>query len=319
MGMNVLVYNNTPSSVETVAHGREQDAYTVQSADQQDMHISFRLQWRRRFDTVVKLHTTARNEVEERVLRTPVLNVVKNEATTRLALEAYSGAGLVKLQSDILRDLQSNDELKQYVTIDGFVIEHIGLDPKYTNEIVERQVAIQEKLKNEAKTAAATAAAEMAKATAQADYEQTLVAARRDKEKGILGAEQIKQQQILDAEASAKRVELAAAAEKNRNVLIAEGEREAAVNRAQAIEAVGKAEADALKLKLGAYAAQGSEGYVRIQVAQSMAQAFQNIKGYLPEKLNVNLLTDQYEKGVGILVNGSNTSTTDPLAPVTSK
>ena len=247
------------------------------------------------------------------------MNVVKNKATrTRLALEAYSGAGLVKLQSDILRDLQSNDELKQYVTIDGFVIEHIGLDPKYTNEIVERQVAIQEKLKNEAKTAAATAAAEMAKATAQADYEQTLVAAHRDKEKGILGQNGSKQQQILDAEASAKRVELAAAAEKNRNVLIAEGEREAAVNRAQAME-IGKAEADALKLKLGAYAAQGSEGYVRIQVAQSMAQAFQNIKGYLPEKLNVNLLTDQYEKGVGILVNGSNTSTTDPLAPVTSK
>lgn len=318
MGMNALVYNNTSSAVETVAHGREHDAYMVQSADQQDMHISFRLQWRRRPEAVVKLHTIARDNVEELLLRTPVLNVVKNHATVLKALDAYSGTGLVKLQDDILRDLQSNEELKQYVIIDGFVVEHIGLEKKYTDEIVARQVAIQEKLKNEAKTAAATAAAEMAKAQAQADYEKQIVEAKRDKERGILAAEQGAQQQVLNAQAQAKQtvlnaeaqaeqVTLTARAEKNRNVLIAEGEKEAALNRAAAIEAIGKADADALRLKLSAYAAQGAEGYVRIQVANSMALAFQNIKGYLPEKMSVNLLAEQYNKGVNLLVSPTDT------------
>lgn len=316
MGMNVLVYNDQSSTVERVAHGREHDAYTVQSADQQDMHISFRLQWRRRADAVVKLHTIARDDVEERVLRTPVLNVVKNQATTRTALDAYSGAGLVKLQSDILHDLQSNSELKEYVIIDGFVIEHIGLEKKYTNEIVERQVAVQEKLKNEARTQAASAAAEMAKAQAQADYEKTLVEARRDKEKGILKAEQEAQQQVLaaeaaakqttiNAEAAAKQVALQAEAERSRNVLIATGEREAAENRAKAILALGQAEAEAQKLKLGAYAVPGADAFVKIEVAKSFASGVQNVKGYLPEKMSVNLLAEQYSKGVNLLVGQS--------------
>lgn len=316
MGMNVLVYNDKSSNVEKVAQGREHDAYIVQSADQQDMRISFRLQWRRRADAVIKLHTIARDDVEERVLRTPVLNVVKNQATTRTALDAYSGAGLVKLQNDILKELQSNAELKEYVTIDGFVIEHIGLDKKYTEEIVQRQIAIQEKLKNEAKTQAASAAAEMAKATAQADYEKTLVEARRDKEKGILDAEQKAQQQVLAAEASAKQViaaaqasakqvELAAEAEKNRNVLIASGEREAAENKSKAILALGQAEAEAQKLKLSAYAVPGADAFVKIEVAKSFAMGVQNIKGYLPEKMTANLIAENFDKGVNVLVGGS--------------
>lgn len=321
MGMNVLVYNDLPNHTEKVAHGRDADAYIVQSADQQDMKISFRLQWRRRPEAVVTLHKICRDEVEERVLRTPVLNIVKNQATTRTALEAYSGAGLVKLQNDIIKELHNSEDIKKYVTIEGFVIEHIALEKKYTNEIVERQVAVQEKLKNEAKTAAAAAAADMAKAQAQADYEKTLVEARRDKEKGILAAEQDAQRQVLAAEASAKQVALAAEAdakkvtiqaeaEKNRNVLIALGEREAAENKAKAIEAVGRAEAEAQKLKLLAYSGQGAEMFARIEVSKNMANAFSNIKGYLPEKMSVNLLADQFEKGVNVLVGNGESSFT---------
>jgi len=301
MGMMVYVMNDK-NDPEEVAEGRKSDAYVVQSADQQDMHISLRVQWRRKLVTLPALHQVARDQVEERILRPLVLNIVKNQATTRTALDAYSGPGLVKLQGDILTALQTNAELNQYLTIEAFVIEHIGLDPKYTGQIVDRQVAVQERLKNIEQTKAAEAAADKAKAVAQADYEQVIVAARRDKEKGILEAERAAQQQVLAAEASAKQVGFQATAEKNRNVLIATGEKEAALNRAQAIEAIGKAEADALKLRLGAYAAQGAEGYVRIQVAQSMATAFQNIKGYLPEKMTVNTLAENYEKGVSLLV-----------------
>jgi regulator of protease activity HflC (stomatin/prohibitin superfamily) len=312
MGIQLYVMNNNESK-EEVAEGRKADAYVVQSADQQDMHISLRVQWRRRPEKIVQLHVYARDRVEERLLRPRVQNIVKNQATLRTALEAYSGAGLVKLQQDILKELQADNELNSYLVIDSFVIEHIGLDPKYTGQIVDRQVAVQERLKNIEQTKAAEAAADKAKALAQADYEKVLVEARRDKEKGILEAEKTAQTQVLNAEAAAKQTVLAAKAaaekvhldadaEKSRNVLIASGEREAAENRAKAILALGQAEAEAQKLKLSAYAVPGADAFVKIEVAKSFALGVQNVKGYLPEKMSVNLLAEQYAKGINLLV-----------------
>lgn len=304
LGVQVYVMNDKDNQ-EEIAEGRKADAYVVQSADQQDMRISLRVQWRRLPNKVVDLHKAARDNVEERVLRPVLLNVVKNHATLRTALEAYSGAGLVKLQNDVLAALQASEELNQYVRVEGFVIEHIGLNKEYTDKIVARQVAVQDRLKNIEETKAAEAAAEKAKAVAQADYEKVLVEARRDKEKGILEAEKSAQQQILAAEAAAKKVALEAEAEKNRNVLIAQGKKEAGFNEAEAIRAIGEAEADALKMKLNAYSTAGADGYVKIQVSANMAEAYKNIKGYLPEGMSINLLTDNYAKGVSVLVNGA--------------
>lgn len=307
MGMQLYVMNDKDNS-EELAEGRKIDAYVVQSKDQQDMRISLRVQWLRRADKIIELHKVARDQVEERILRPRLLNIVKNQATLRTALESYSGEGLVKLQQDILKDLQADAELNQYVRIDSFVVEHIGLDAKYTTEIVARQVAVQERLKNIEQTKAAEANADKAKALAQADYEKAIVEAKRDKERGILSAEQSAQQQVLAAEAAAKQVALQAEAEKSRNVLIAQGEREAAENRAQAILSLGQAEAEAQKLKLSAYAVPGADAFVRIEVAKSFATGVQNIKGYLPENMNVSLLADQYSKGINVLVNGQPSS-----------
>jgi regulator of protease activity HflC (stomatin/prohibitin superfamily) len=315
MGVQVYVMNDN-NNKEEMAEGRKSDAYVVQSADQQDMRISLRIQWRRLPNKVVDLHKAARDNVEERVLRPVLLNVVKNNATLRTALDAYSGAGLVKLQGDILAGLQASEELKQYVHVESFVIEHIGLDSKYTGEIVARQVAVQERLKNIEQTKAAEAAADKAKALAQSDYEKTLVEARRDKEKGILEAEKTAQQAVLDAEAKAKQVvlqakasaeqvSLQAEAERNRNVLIAQGEKEAAINRAQAIEALGKAEAEAKKLGLSAYAVPGADAFVKIEVAKSLASAFQNVKGYLPSNVNYSTVGKDFNGAVNALVGGT--------------
>jgi len=105
---------------------------------------------------------------------------------------------------------------------------------------------------------------------------------------------------------------LQAEAEKNRNVLIAQGEREAAENRAEAILALGQAEAEAKKLQLSAYAVPGADAFVKIEVAKSFATGVQNVKGYLPEKMSVNLLADQFEKGVNILVNGNGSVSAPP-------
>lgn len=301
MGLQIYVMNDHDTG-EEYAEGRKADAYVVQSKDQQDMRVSLRVQWRRLPNRLVELHKFARDLVEERVLRPALLNVVKNQATLRTALDAYSGEGLVKLQDDILADLQNHEELNQYIRVDTFVIEHIGLNKEYTDQIVARQVAVQERLKNIEQTRAAESAAEKAKALAQADYEKTIVEARRDKEKGILESEKLAQQQVLKAQANAKEVELQADAEKNRNISIATGEKEAGNLRAQAILVLGQAEAEATRLKLSAYSAEGAESFVQIEVAKSMANAFQNIQGYLPENMSVNLLAENFSKGVNLLV-----------------
>lgn len=303
MAMQVWVMNDKANSVEK-AEGRAADSYLVQSKDQQDMRISLQVQWQRDPAHVVQLHKIARDAVEERLLRPEVMRIVKDEATKRTALEAYSGEGLVALQNAIESRLaDANGELRQRgVHVAKFVIEHIGLDPKYTEQIVARQVAIQAKLRADEETKTAFAQAEKAKADAQANYEKVIVEAKRDKEQGILMAEKEKQQKVLAAEASARQVELAAEAEKNQNVLRAEGDKTSGELRASAIIALGRAEAEAKKLQLSAYAVPGADAFVKVEVSKQMALAFQNIKGYLPEGMNVTLLAEQFDKGVSVLV-----------------
>ncbi|MBP6507870.1 MAG: hypothetical protein KA257_09935 [Opitutaceae bacterium] len=302
MSSQVFVMNDQAN--ETYGEGRRRDSYLVQSSEGQDMRISLNIRWRRDPAFVVDMHKTVRGNVEEKILRPELMRVVKDKATTRTALDAYSGEGLVKLQSDISTSLMSPDSdlRKRGVIVENFVIEHIGLDPAYVEQIKARQVAVQERLRAIEETKAAEAKADRAKAEAQAAYEKAVVDAKRDKEVGILNAQKLAEQQVLDAQAAAKRVEFAAEADKNRNVLAAQGEQEAALLRAQAIEALGKAEAEATRLKLSAYSAVGSEAFVRIEVAKSMSEAFQNIKGYLPQDMTVNLLSDSFLKAVEAVV-----------------
>jgi regulator of protease activity HflC (stomatin/prohibitin superfamily) len=276
------------------AEGREKDSYLVQSADQQDMRISLAVQWRRDPTKIVELHKTVGDNVEERILRPELQRIVKDKATVKTALEAYSGVGLVNLQNDILKTLRDpNGELaKRGVLVDNFVIQHIGLDPKYVTEITERQVAIQARLKNIEQTKAAEAEAEKAKAVAQAGYETSVVEAERDKAVGILQAQKMAEQQVLGAEAEKKKV-----------VLAAEAEKESGELRAQAIIAVGNAEAEATKMKMLAYSGSGAQNFVQMEVAKSMAEAYKGIKGYIPEKLNATILTENFQKGVSVLAN----------------
>jgi regulator of protease activity HflC (stomatin/prohibitin superfamily) len=312
MSSQVFVMNDQPDA--TYGEGRRRDSYLVQSSEGQDMRISLNIRWRRDPSFVVDMHKTVRGNVEEKILRPELMRVVKDKATTRTALDAYSGEGLVKLQSDISSALMAADSdlRKRGVIVENFVIEHIGLDPAYVEQIKARQVAVQERLRAIEETRAAEAKADRAKAEAQAAYEKAVVDAKRDKEVGILGAQKLAEQQVLDAQAAAKRVEFAAEADKNRNVLAAQGEQEAALLRAQAIEALGKAEAEATRLKLSAYSAQGSEAFVRIEVSKSMAEAFKNIDGYLPQDMTVNLLSDSFLRAVEAVVGGKSAPATAP-------
>ncbi len=327
----VFVMNDQDEAVEFGA-GRKQDSYMVQSAEGQDMRISLNVRWRIDPEKVIELHRTVRENIEEKVLRPELMRVVKDEATLRTAIEAYSGAGLVQLQSDILARLSdpANELGMRGVIVENFVIESIGLDPEYVGEIKARQVAIQREMRAREETKAALAEAEKVKAEAQAEFEKAVVDGKRDKEVGILEAEKQAQQEVLAAEAAkkqvvlaaeaqaqqvvlaaqaqAQQVELAAEADKKRAVLTAEGEKEAGELKAQAIIAIGTAEAEATQLQLSAFAAAGPDAYVQIEVAKQIAQAFKNIDGYLPQDMKVNLLSESFMDAVKQVVRPGGTA-----------
>lgn len=306
MSSQVFVMNNIPSHTEKTYRGRETDAYKVQSEEGQDMTISLNVQWRLDPLKVVELHKTVRKEVEEKVLRPTVMRVVKDAATKRKAIEAYSGVGLVTLQKEIQDALTSPEsELRHRgVIVTNFVVEGIMLDPEYIGQIKARQVATQKKLTADEEQKAAEAVALRAKSEAQADYNKQLVEAERDKAVGILNAEKLAQQQTLAAEADAKKQVVAAEAQKQVAVLNATGEQQASELKARAILALGQSEAESQRLKLSAYAVPGAEAFVRIEVAKGIGSAFSNIKGFLPADMKFNVLTESMEKSVNVLMGG---------------
>ncbi len=270
--------------------GRSQDSYLVQSKGSQDMHLSLQVQWRIDPTHVVDIHkTVGPDHIEEKLLRPTLLRVVKDEATIREAIAAYSGAGLVDLQQAIEKDLNAPEgELRaKGVIVDSFVIEHIKLDAEYVKEITARQVAIQKEMRAVQEEKAAQAEALKAKAIAQSDLNKAVVEAERDKQVLVLNAEAENEKSILAAEAEAKKTVLAAQAEKDSGEL-----------KAASILAIGKANAESEKLKFTAYSAEGADVYARIQIAESLKGAFQNIKGYIPEDMTIFSLGQGFMEAV---------------------
>ena len=150
-----FVMNDKGEKEGEKGEGRALDAYKVQSAEGQDMTISMNLQWRIDPKDLVTLHQHVRTDIEEKIIRPALMRVVKDAATTRKAIEAYSGEGLVKLQADIQHTLSQktatdNGEptlAERGVIVGNFVIEHIELDPKYIEEIKGKQIATQQTLR----------------------------------------------------------------------------------------------------------------------------------------------------------------------------
>jgi regulator of protease activity HflC (stomatin/prohibitin superfamily) len=283
MSSQVYVMNDRPSR-EEFGEGREVDTYTVQSKEGQDLTFSLNVRWRLDPAKLIHLHKTIRRNFEEKILRPVLLREVKDAATIREAIVAYSGSGLVDLQSEIERRLTDpeGEVRRQGIIVENFVIERIALDPEYRDQIKARQVAVQRELRAKQETAAALEEANKAEAEAQADFKRAVVEAQRDKEVGILEAQKRAEQEVLAAEAA-----------KKKQVLAAEAEKDAGELRAQAIVAIGAAEADAKKLQLLAYAVDGADNFVRIEVAKAIAEANHGVNGYIPESMTINVVTDR--------------------------
>lgn len=305
LSLQVFVMNDKSASQGEAGNGRENDAYLVQSSEGQDMHISLNVQWRIDPSKVIEMHKTVRADIGETLLRPVVMRVVKDQATKRTAIEAYSGNGLVQLQTDIYKQLSDPmGELRNRgVIVENFVIEGIKLNDKYVSEITDRQVAIQNKLKEDELTKAATAAALRVQAEAQSDLQRQVVAAERDKQVGVLNAERDASIKVLTAQSNQKQVELAAEGERQKLVLEATGNRDAALLEAQGIIAKGTAEAEAKKLALSAYAVPGADAFVKIEVANAFAKSTQGVQGYLPQDMHVMMLGSKFTEAIDGLMN----------------
>lgn len=302
----VYVMNDKPMSGEKMSGGREKDAYLVQSSEGQDMKISMNLRWRIDPAKLVSIHKTVRGDIsnpghiEEKILRPVIMRVVKDEATRMKAIDAYSGEGLVKLQASIQTALAGQDavegkELRERgVIVENFVIEHIGLDPAYMEQITKKTTAIQSQQRAVEEQKAAEADALVAKSKAQADLNTQVVAGERDAKLVIIKAEAAAKQVTVNAEAQAKQVTIAAEAAKKQAELQGEGKKLQQTAEAEGVLAMGKAEAQAKQLLFASYATAGPDAYRQIEVAKSLATGFQNLQGYLPNDIKINTLAGNF-------------------------
>jgi regulator of protease activity HflC (stomatin/prohibitin superfamily) len=301
----VFVMNNKLSTTGEKGVGRERDAYLVQSAEGQDMIISLNLRWRIDPAKLVSIHKTVRQDMEEKIIRPVVMRVVKDEATRKKAIDAYSGEGLVELQSNIQAALTGSGEGKELsergITVENFVIEHIELDPKYIEEIKGKQIATQKTLRAAEEQKAADAEALVAKAKAQAEYNTKLVAQQLLATNMVIQAQADNERVIIAAKAQQQQLEIEAEGQKQKLTLEAEGKKAAMLATAEGTLAMGKAEAASKELMLKAYAVPGSDNWVKTQVADAVAKGFGNIKGYLPSDMTVNLLTGNFQTAVDVL------------------
>lgn len=291
-GWSQKIIHYDASSQVFVMNERSHDAYRVQSQEGQDLIISLNVRWRIDPAKLVSIHKTIGHDIPVKVIRPQVMRIIKDEATRLRAIDAYSGEGLVKLQSSVQNDLTNpNGELRSRgVIVENFVIEHIELDPNYVTEIKARQVATQKQLRAVEETKAAEADALKARAMAQADLNKMVVEAERDKQVGILKALMLQTNMILAAEAEMKKKVLEGEAEKQQKILSAEG-----------VLALGKAEAEAQKLKLSAYAVPGAVAFTQVEIARALADGMKGIQGYLPQGMTVNLLGENFMQAVKAL------------------
>lgn len=289
----------------------------VKSADNQKVHITAKIRWRLDPEKVVSIHTSNRN-TEAALLVPEAINVINTRSTSEHAIAIYSGDTQNALRQHIEEGLKAPaGELRtKGVIVDSFVFVKVELDPEYTKEIVARQIAIIATTRAVEQQKAAIAEADKVKAEAQSDLNRQVVAAQRDKEVGVLNAQKDSEVKVIQAKASAQQTTLAAEAESQktliaakaeaaRNVAISDAQKQAELNRAVGIEAIGRAEAEAQKLRLSAYAVPGADAFVKIEVSKSLGNAFSNVRGYLPAGVTYNTVAKDFDAATTILVNPS--------------
>lgn len=275
--------------------------FSIKSSDNQEMTIRSKVQWRRDPSRLVRHHTMFKNTADSIAINPAMIGAILKHGTQFKALDAYSGEGLIKMQSDIAKDLQENKQLREDgILIESYIIEYNHLKPEYLEMINTRQLATLRQSAAVEKQKAAEAEALVAKSEAQAALNRAVVLAQQEKEVTILKAQAEQEKQILAAKGQSQQSSIEAEGIKLKMIAEADGKRQAAIAEAEGLLALGKAKAESQRLLLESYAAKGSESFTRIEVAKAQSEAFKGIKGYLPEKMNITVLADSFNKAVDL-------------------
>jgi hypothetical protein len=317
----VFVMNDKSDSEDNFAEGRRSDALELVASDNQKVIFHITLRWHRDPEKLVPMHIKYRDAVEERLIRPSVIGAIRSRSIVRPAIELYSGETLETVRDEIEKILKDpNGELAiNGVVADLFLIDKTILpDTKYVEKIEARQRAIIGESTAKAEEKQNLAEADAAKAKALTKQFQDVVAAETAKKTQILQQEAESERTIIKTKADAintiaqqkaesEKVELAAKAEAARQIAISEGNKQAEINRAIGIEAIGRAEAEAQKLKLAAFNTAGSELYTRVEVAKSYAIAMDKVRFY-PANANFTTIAKDFDGGLSILANPSTTA-----------
>lgn len=291
----------------------ELEDFSIKSSDNQEMTIRSKVQWRRDPSKLVHHHKTFKQSAAKLAINPAMIGAILKHGTQFKALDAYSGEGLIKMQSDISKDLTSNPHLQaDGILIESYIIEYNHLKPEYLEMINTRQLATLRQSAAVEKQKAAEAEALVAKSEAQANLNRAVVQAQQEKEVTILQAQAAQEKQILAATGQSKQSSIEAEGIKAKVIAEAEGKKQAMIAVAEGTLAMGRAEATSKELMLKAYSVQGADAWVRTEVSKNLASAFQNIKGYIPEKMNITVLADSYDKAVDL-------ATGNTLIPVKAK
>ena len=204
-----------------------------------------------------------RTTYQDMIVKRCVTEVVNRVARPKKAMDIYSGQGYVDFVKQVDTDLKSDESLKERgIFVENTIIYSVHLDPKYEQEIADKVLATQQKLKLEQQTLAKQEEAKMIFAQSQANVEQIRQEAEAAKIKMITAAEGDKQREILAAEA-----------EKQKRVLEAEGQRDANLALASGKLAVGTAEAQVEQLKRDAmYSGEAGARRASVEIADLTAK-----------------------------------------------
>ena len=261
---------------------------------------------------LVKLHKEKTSAFRTTFLKDVLLQNIIDNTTILDARTIYQGAGRVRLQQTIENSLQDDERFNAYgIMVEKLVVREITLkDPKFLSMITAEAQAEQRGKTAKKQQAAANAEAKVAEAEAKAEQNRRLVEAETKKGEEIAQAEAAARKEVLAAEADAKKVELAAEAkkievtlaaeaQKARDELEGEGLKLRKIAEAQGVLALGKAEAEAKKLKLAAYLGEGGRRFAQVEIAGALGAGIQKIY-YVPESMNITALAEDFQKAIAI-------------------
>lgn len=311
----VFVMNDKSAAHEHVAEGRDADTLEVKSLDNQKVHFNLTVRWRIDPVHVVELHKSYRNQVEERLLRPELVRAMVQRATVQNAIDLYSGEKLNQLREGVENDLKNTaGELRtKGVLVDSFVIDKVEFPNKdYVEAIEKRQLAIIIESQAKEQEKANRALAEAGRAAAlKVQYEQvvaaetaakrTVIEQQASSEKETIRVKAEALNAITQQEAESKKIVLQARADAEKQVALSEAARQSEINRAAGIEAVGRAEAEAQKLRLTAYAVPGADIFARVEVSKNFAAALDKVRFY-PANATFNTVAKDFDTGLSLLI-----------------